>query len=225
MIPTVGLFWSFGDYSVRGTLFATLLGSLAGLLWGLIMWEYFSSAYPINRQESAPNEFESEKRYAFDARYDEEGAAEAERTFYIRSIKELRTLSTVGAPFALAFLLWIYQKVSGSGWGTMFFSVMLALSIIVPVFMYFARPAAAKQLARKNAVRKIVLNDLGLEVTTADKKAIVFWSKIMRVWETSDYLLLVRSAFGAISIPRKSLPNGAEEFIRNSVKNANSLPK
>ena len=48
----------------------------------------------------------------------------------------------------------------------------------------------------------------------------IAWGRIKHVWEAGDHVLLVLGKFTSISIPKRSLPPGANEFIRASVQNA-----
>lgn len=158
--------------------------------------------------------------FVFEAQYDEEGVARAERSFYVRSVIELRRSSTFGPPAFLAAAVALALVFGAERWFTVFFSVFLALSIIGPFLFYFARPAAARRLARHYPARQITLTPRAIEVTTGDHNAIVPWERIKHVWQAGDYKILVLGRYTAISLPDHSLPEGANEFILASVKNA-----
>lgn len=169
----------------------------------------------------------SDKRYslagmghAFEATYDEEGAATAERIFYVRSLRELRRVSTFGPPVGFFVFVAAGLALGAPRWFVIFFSVFLALSVLGPAFFYIARPLAAKRLARKYPVRRITLTPTATEITAGEKTAHVTWERVKHVWDAGDYVLLVLGKFASISIPKRSLPPGASEFILASVKNA-----
>ncbi len=158
--------------------------------------------------------------YAFDAIYDQEGAAHAERAFYVRSVTELRRWSTFGPPVFIAALVALVHALGVSAWITASFVAFFALSVAGPVFFYFARSREAKRLARKYPVRQVALTPSAVEVTVGGQKAVIAWSQISHVWSAGDYLLLVLGKFVAVAIPRASLPSGANEFILESTKHA-----
>jgi hypothetical protein len=103
-------------------------------------------------------------------------------------------------------------------WFVTFFSVFFILSVVGPLFFYIARPYAAARLARKYPVRHVSLISEAVEVSIEDHKTVVAWARVKHVWTAGDYLLLVLSKLGNISIPCKSLPPGAAEFIHASAK-------
>jgi hypothetical protein len=158
--------------------------------------------------------------YTFHATYDEDGAAHAERAFYLRSVTELRRWSTFGPPVFLAALVAVVHALGVSPGLKVFFWACFAMSVVGPVFFYFARPLAAKRLARKHPVRHVALTPSAVEITAGDKTFVIAWSRINHVWSAGDYLLLVLGKFVAVSIPRGSLPPGANEFIIASTKHA-----
>jgi hypothetical protein len=158
--------------------------------------------------------------YTFDANYDESGAARAERSFYLRSVIERRRLLTFGPPAFFALVVAVASALAAPGLFVTLFSAFLALSLVGPVFFYIARPLAAKRLARKYPVRHVALTPGAVEITAGDQKVVIPWVRVKYVWETDDYLLLVLSKFASINIPRRNLPEGANEFILASIKSA-----
>jgi len=158
--------------------------------------------------------------YNFDATYDEAGAAHAERLFFLRSISELRRWTTFGPPVLLAAGFAAAAAFGASSWVTILLSILLALSIAGPVFLFVARPIAVKRLARKYPVRRVVLTFSAIEITAEGRQSVVPWQRIKHVWSAGEYLLLVLGKFGYVSIPRHSLPPGANEFIFVSFKSA-----
>ena len=158
--------------------------------------------------------------FTFDATYDEESSANAERLFYLRSITELRRWRTFGPPVFFAVLFLAALALGAPAWSTFCLSGFFALSVAGPVFFYFARPRAAKQLARKYPIRQVALTPSAVEITAGSQKAVVEWERIKHIWSTGDHLLLVLGNFASVSIPHRSLPHGANEFILASAKNA-----
>jgi hypothetical protein len=156
--------------------------------------------------------------HAFEATYDEEGAATAERIFYVRSLRELRRVSTFGPP--VGFFIFVAAGLALGAPRWFLFSVFLALSVFGPAFFYIARPLVAKRLARKYPVRHITLTPTATEITAGEQTAHVAWERVKHVWDAGDYVLLVLGKFAYIGIPKRSLPPGASEFILASVKNA-----
>lgn len=155
----------------------------------------------------------------FDAIYDPEEAARAERTFYVRSLLELRRASTLGTP--ITFLAFVVGGLllDAPIWFVALFALWLALSLLGPLFFYVARPIAARRHALAHPVRQIKLTQEGIEVGGVDlRSAKVEWRRVKHVWETGDYLLLVLGKFVSVGIPKRSLPEGADAFVRASVK-------
>ena len=157
--------------------------------------------------------------HAFDAHYDEEGAARAERAFFLRSVRQLRSWSTFGPPAFLALVVTAGSVLGAPAWFLLSFGVALVTSVLMPVFFYFARPRAAAKLAREHPVRHISLSVEACTVVVGEHKAVVAWARIRHIWEGPGYLLLVLGKFTVISIPLSSLPFGAHEFIRASATN------
>ena len=158
---------------------------------------------------------------SFEVTYEPDNAARAERAFYVRSVLELRRLSTFGPPIAFTVFVAGGLLLDAPAWFVEFFAVWLALSVLGPVFFYLARPLAAKRHARAHPRRQITLSQQSIEISGDNgKSAHIEWSRIKHVWETSDDLLLVLGKFASISIPKRSLPEGAGESIRASVRDA-----
>jgi hypothetical protein len=158
--------------------------------------------------------------HTFDATYDAEGAASAERAFYVRSVRELRCLSTVGPPIVLSLLVTVGFALGAPIWFVAFFAVFLVLSILGPVFFYVARPLGAKRYALKHPVRRITLTPQSVQIAVGEQTASIAWAQVKHVWEAGEYVLLVLGKFASVSIPKGSLPPGASEFTRTSVQNA-----
>lgn len=157
--------------------------------------------------------------YTFEATYDAEGAARAERTFYVRSVRELRPLSTFGAPMGLSLIVAVGLALGAQPWFIAFFTLFLALSVLGPVFFHVARPLAAKRYALKHPVRQITLTPESFQVAVGGRSANIAWGRVKHVWDAGEYVLLVLGKFGSVSIPKRSLPAGASDFINASVQN------
>jgi len=157
--------------------------------------------------------------YSFDAHYDEEGAARAERTFFVRSVRELRPWSTFGPPVFLSVVVAVASVMGAPGWFLLSFGAFLVASVLLPLFFYFAPPAAAAQLARKHPVRNISISEEALVVRAGEHKAVIAWTRVRHVWAAPGYTLLVLGKYACVSIPDASLPAGAHEFIHRAVRN------
>jgi hypothetical protein len=157
--------------------------------------------------------------YSFDAHYDEEGASKAERTFFIRSVRELRPWSTFGPPVVLSVVVAVGSALGAPGWFLVMFGALLIASVFLPLFFYFARSAAAANLARKHPVRHISLSEDGFTVRVGEQDTAVSWGRVRHVWASPGYTLLVLDKFVCVSVPVASLPPGAHEFIEKAVRN------
>lgn len=158
--------------------------------------------------------------FTFEATYDPEGAANAERAFYVRSITELRRWETFGSPILFLVVLLTGRALQSPTWFTIASAAVFALSVLGPLLFYFALPRAARKLASSHTVRQIALKSDGIEITIGNRKSSVAWTRVKHVWDAGGYVLLVLGKFGAISVPRRSLPPGAYEFIVASTKRA-----
>ena len=156
--------------------------------------------------------------YSFDVRYDELEARNAERAFLRRSTKELRwpmhLTSFVGFPSLL--LLAIYF--GAPTWVVVLLSVLLAASIIGPLFFYFARPAEAGRLARRFPVRHFELGPSAVEVTAGGDRTQIPWVRVRHVWSAGNSVLIVLSPYLMVAIPRQALPKGAYDYLLEVTK-------
>jgi len=158
--------------------------------------------------------------YTFDATYDAEGAATAERAFYVRSVRELRRFSTFGPPVVFSLFVAVGLALGAPTWFVACLSVFLLQSVIGPIFFYVARPLAAKRYALKHPVRRITLTPQSVQIAVNENAASIDWVQVKHVWDAGEYVLLVLGKFASVSIPKRSLPAGAREFIRASVQAA-----
>jgi hypothetical protein len=158
--------------------------------------------------------------YSFDAHYDEEGAARAERTFFVRSIRELRSWLTFGPPAFLSLLAVAGVMTGASGAFLLSSGGLLVASLLLPVFLYFERPRAAARLARRHPVRRISMTVETFSVSVGERETVVPWARVSHIWPAPGYTLLVVGKLSAVSIPVASLPAGAHEFMRKAAKHA-----
>jgi hypothetical protein len=103
-------------------------------------------------------------------------------------------------------------------WLIVLLAAFLALSVLGPLFFYVARPLEAKRLALKYPVRRITLTPQSIQIAVGGETADIAWGRIKHVWDAGEYVLLVVTRFMSVSIPKRSLPPGASEFIRASVQ-------
>ncbi len=157
--------------------------------------------------------------YSFDVEYDEESSALAERTFVVRYVRELRPWTTFGSPVVLSVVVFAGLAFEAPGWFLFSLGALLALSVLLPLYMLYERPRAARNLARKHPVRNINLSVEAITVCFDKSSAVVPWSRVRHVWSAPGYTLLVLGKFVCVSIPDRSLPKGAREFIWSAVKN------
>ena len=158
---------------------------------------------------------------SFEVTYDPDNAARAERAFHVRSVLELRRLPTFGPPVAFTVFVAGGLLLGAPAWFLAFFATWLALFVLGPVVFHLARPLAAKRRALAHPRRQITLSQQSIDIRgDRGQSAHIEWRRIKHVWETSDDLLLVLGKFASISIPQRSLPEGAGESIRASVRDA-----
>ncbi len=158
--------------------------------------------------------------HSFDAHYDEKGAARAERAFFVRSAKELRPWSTFGVPALLAVLAAASVAVSAPVWLCLSCGVLLVISILMPVFSYFARSLRAARLAREKPVRHVTLSTRTLTIDMTPQRVVIEWSRVLHVWRAHGYTLFVIDRLTAVSIPDVSIPDAARTFIDGTVRAA-----
>ena len=157
--------------------------------------------------------------YSFDAHYDEEGSARAERTFFVRSVRELRPWSTFGPPVLLSIVVATGSAAGAPGWFLLLFGGLLVAAVLLPLFFYVSRPATAARLARKHPVRHISLSEAALTMRIGEHSAVVSWARVLHIWAAPGDTLIVLGKFVCVSIPNASFPAGAHEFIHRAAKN------
>jgi hypothetical protein len=162
----------------------------------------------------------SNMTYSFEAVYDAEAAARAERAFYVRSVWQLRRFITLAPPIAFLTFVAAGLVLGAPAWFVSFFSVFLALSIVGPIFFYIARPREARRVALNYPIRRITLGPETVEVSTGEQSANIPWGRIRHVWDADDYVLLVLGRFSSFGLPTACLPEGAGEYIRSRVQQA-----
>lgn len=160
--------------------------------------------------------------YSFDAVYDAAAAAQAERAFYVRSIWELRRLMTFAPPVVFSVAVAAGLALGSSTWFVIFMSAMLGCSVLGPIFFYFARPLGARRWALEHPIRRINLTPEEIQVSSGQRTDNIPWRHVKHVWDAGDYVLLVFGPFATFGLPKGSLPEGANDFIRACVQKAPS---
>ena len=160
--------------------------------------------------------------YTFDAVYDAEAAAQAERAFYVRSIWELRRFMTFTPPVVISGAVAVGLVLGSSTWFVVYMTVALGCSVFGPIFFYVARPLAARRVALEHPIRRITLTQEGIQVSSGQRTANIPWGRVKHIWDAGDYVLLVFGGFASFGLPKGSLPDGANEFIRACVQKASS---
>ncbi len=156
--------------------------------------------------------------HAFDVRYSEAEAANAERAFLRRSTRELRPFYNFTFFVILPLLLAAAYVFEAPRWVAYTLFGFLIASFLGPVFFYIARPAEAKRLARAFPIRHIELGPNGVGVTAGGKRGVIPWTHIRHVWTTCDSVLLVLSAYFVLTIPLHQLPEGAYDYMLAAMK-------
>jgi hypothetical protein len=159
---------------------------------------------------------------SFEAIYDPEASARAERAFYVRSIWEQRRFTTFAPP--IAFLIFVVSGLAlgAPAWFVAFFAAFLGVSVMGPIFFYIARPLAAKRAALRSPIRRITLTSETIQISGGERSAEIPWGRVKHVWDAGDYVLLVLGKFASFSLPKSSLPEGASEFIRARVQRSST---
>ena len=155
--------------------------------------------------------------FEFEAPVDEVGIRAAERAFFLRSLRQLRFIQTFVAPplFGTMALAGYYFHVGA--WFVVVFAAFFALSVLFPVYMFFARPAAAAKVARQTPLRHVVLTSEAITISVNDHKGTLPWKRFRAVWDVGDYLLLVLTPYAAIHLQKASIPAGAQAFMEHSM--------
>ena len=155
--------------------------------------------------------------YSFDATYDPGQVARAEKAFYLYSITKLRPLMTFAPPVVLAAFVAIAAASGASRWYVAILAAAFVLSATGPVFFYFARARAAASLATEFPVRRVQFTDEELEITMGSNSMKLPWQRVTSVWEAKEHVFAVLGKFGAISIPRRCVPDEAHAFMLRAV--------
>jgi hypothetical protein len=171
--------------------------------------------------------------FQYVAEYDERGVKQADRAYYLRSLFTIRALTTVGTPglclFLIALLqllplalekLGIPQSAQGvSGFlntATGVLAVVAMLSVGTNIFFFVMRPIGNWAAIRKSPRRTVKADPSGIAIDTGARVGYLDWDRIQQVWQTDRYLMLVIGKFVQISLPKRGMPEGMEEFIKQS---------
>jgi hypothetical protein len=170
--------------------------------------------------------------FRYVALYDEQGVKQAERAWYAKSLLTSRAATTFAVPGLALFMIVLlkllplgmqrFGMVPGSDWIGLFyamrivFTVLMALSFASTLFFYLVRPLGSWTAIRKSPRRTVKADAAGVEIDTGARTGRVTWDKILHVWQTERYLMLVIGKYVQIPLPKQGMPAGMEEFIRLS---------
>ena len=155
--------------------------------------------------------------FEYVAYFDEVGAKATERAFFLRSTRELRLWITILPPTFLAIVVTTGCLMEGPIWFVVFFGALLILSLLNPVFFYVVRPLVFAAAAKKYPSRRIRLHREGISVNFDDRDVEALWQGFRYVWDFGEYLVLVASPYVGIHLPKRGMPDGALEFIKESI--------
>ena len=155
---------------------------------------------------------------SFQAIYDAEASARAERAFYVRSVWELRRFMTFAPPVGFLIVVAAGVVLGAPAWFVAFFAIFLGLSVVSPIFFYIARPLAARRAALKCPTRQITLTPEAIQISAGGQSTNISWARVKHVWDVGDYVLLVFGRFASVGLPKDGLPEGTTEFIRACVQ-------
>jgi hypothetical protein len=158
--------------------------------------------------------------FEFDVHFDEAGARIAERAFLVRSTRELRFFETFVAPVLLGVAAIAAYYFRFDGWVVYFFGTFAVIATALPVVMYFLRPAAAARFVRQHPVRQFRLTPDGLTITTSERAQSIPWRRIVAAWDAGPSLLLILGPHASLALPKASMPEGAADFIQESIGSA-----
>jgi hypothetical protein len=220
-IPSAtALVWVFGRYGPP--LFWVFLVGLAfsaALLWGILMWERLPNRYADHpARESEASETPTPAIFEYEAHFGEHAAKTAEREFYLRAVREAWFWQIMLPPLffgvaALVFYLWL-----GDSWFARAFGTFSAVSLLVPVVFYFARPVAAARLARRLPVRRVRMTSAGLLIETGGEEVTIPWRRFRDGWDGEHYVLLVIGPHMSVNLPKLGMPDGAETLMKQSIR-------
>ncbi|MBN8884945.1 MAG: YcxB family protein [Rudaea sp.] len=160
--------------------------------------------------------------FSYVAHLDEEAAKRAARAFYIRSVLKLRPWRTVLPPVFFGLATLFMYRTGGDSWPLGVFITFFFFSLIFPIGFLVARPIAAARFARKNPEQFVGIGANGLTLKNQNGEATIGWKRFKYVWDVGDYVILVISPFASLNLPKQGMPEGAQQFILQSVVSANA---
>src|SRR5258706_2439608 len=201
----------------------SLLPNAAAIFAGALCWPLLTlllNGEPLPRRDAfETTTLNPEELVEFVARYSEESAARAQADFWRRSIRELRLGSTMVPLVALAFFSLFPWRLMPASFGWTFFAVFAALSIAMPVILFFVGKRAAAAQARREPDRHVRVTNEGVAVGAATDEALA-WRNVLRVWESDAFLTLVLHPLMAIQLPKANMPPEAREIILGATAGA-----
>jgi hypothetical protein len=162
--------------------------------------------------------------FQFEAHVDESTARAAERAFLVRSMRELRVFESLIAPVLLGATAIAAYYFRFDAWVVYFFGTFAAIAAALPLVMFFLRPAAAGRFARQHPVRQFRLSPSGLGVTAGERTQTIPWQRIIAAWDAGESLLLILGPHASLALPKAALPEGAADFIRESIGSTRQAP-
>jgi len=110
----------------------------------------------------------------------------------------------------------------GNTWQLGLWGTFCVASLMFPAIFYFARPIAAAKFARENPELSVAIEPAALTLKARGVGATISWERFKHVWDSDDYLLLVMSPFASVNLPKLGMPEGAKDFIIQSIASANA---
>ena len=153
----------------------------------------------------------------FEVHSNEADAMGAQREFWLRSVRELRLGSVAMAPVVAAFYTAVTLKLFPDSLVAIFLGFMTALSVVMPLVLFFVGRRGAADMARRFPHRRILVGANGISVTMGEVTEALGWSSFPRVWEMDRTLALVLHPYVAILLPRAQVPPAAREIITRAV--------
>jgi hypothetical protein len=160
--------------------------------------------------------------FEYVAHFEERGASRAARAFFIRSVVKLRLWNTVFPPVVLGLMTLLLYHIAGDSWSLGVVSTFFLLSLLHPVIFFFARPVAAARFAQKNPEQIVRIGENGVTLRNQNGEATIAWKRFKHVWDAEGYVLLVVTPFSSLNLPKQGMPEGAQQFIVQSIASANA---
>ncbi len=158
---------------------------------------------------------------SWEGRRTESSLRAIERSFVLRSMRELRFWRTLCAPPGLALFAFGYHW---WGWDRLaaFFAAMAVLSTLQPIVMLVARPWAAGRAARRveDPTVHVQADADGVTITSERGKRTVRGSTVRHVWESEQGLTLVVTPYVAVHLPKAGASPEVLDAVRQYMRGA-----